>query len=104
MIKDIRTVYSIKTHLGMKYRSLPEAQRSSEGELYLLKNNLDLAHREMKSVLGRKEIVERKIEDIVKRINDLEAGLTRKKSSDISDFHSIRSSPKGALKVMKIDY
>lgn len=104
MEREIRSINCIKTLMGMKYRSLPKAQRSNEGELYLLKNNLDLAQRELGSVLKRKMVVEGKIEDITQRIEELERGLKVKTSKDTAGHRSIKASPKNAIKVMKVDY
>ncbi|OIP28824.1 MAG: hypothetical protein COW04_08165 [Deltaproteobacteria bacterium CG12_big_fil_rev_8_21_14_0_65_43_10] len=104
MKKEIRSLGSIKTLMNMKHRSLPKAERSNDAELYLLKNNLALAQRELSSVSKRKEIVENKIREIEERIAELEseAGITRSKSA--ADSHSIKTMPRGAIKVMKVNY
>ena len=104
MKRDIGSIGSIKTLMSMKHRSLPKAERSNDAELYLLKNNLALAQRELSSVSKRKEIVENRIREIDERIAELEseAGITRSKST--ADSHSINTMPRGAIKVMKVNY
>lgn len=103
MANRIRSLASIKTLTGMKHSSMPKADRSVDGELYLLKNNLALSQRELTSVSERKAIVEGRIRDIELRIEELETGLgiTRRTPATGSGF---KTSPKGALKVMKVEY
>lgn len=104
MKREIQSIRSIKTLMSMKHRSLPKAERSNDAELYLLKNNLALAQRELSSVSKRKEIVENKIRELEERIVEMEsgAGITRSKST--ADSHSIKTMPRGAIKVMKVNY
>ena len=103
MAKVIRSLASIKTLMGMKHRSMPRAERSADGELYLLKNNLTLSRRELASVDQRKAVVERRIKDIELRIEELETGLGIK-IRPYTGSQDLKSSPKGTLKVMKVEY
>jgi len=104
MNREIRSLGSIKTLMSMKHRSLPKAERSNDAELYLLKNNLALAQRELISVSRRKEAVEQKIREVEQRIAELEAeeGITRSKSA--ADSHAIKTRPTSNVKVMKVNY
>jgi len=104
MKREIRSLGSIKTLMSMKHRSLPKAERSNDAELYLLKNNLALAQRELTSVNNRKEVVGNRIAEIKQRIVELESeeGITRSKSA--ADSHSIKTRPTGKIKVMKVNY
>lgn len=103
MVNQIRSLASIKTLIGIRYRSIPKTERSVDGELYLLKNNLALSQRELTCVSERKAIVGRRTRDIELRIEELETGLgiTRRAPATGSGF---KTSPKGALKVMKVEY
>ena len=103
MANEIRSLDSIKTLMGMKHRSMPKAERSVDGELYLLKNNLALSRRELDSVNQRKGVVEGRIRDIELRIDELEAGLGIKRNPPAGS-QDLQTSPKGAIKVMKVDY
>jgi len=104
MKRELKSLSSIKTLMTMKHRSLPKAERSNDAELYLLKNNLALSQRELISVNNRKEVVEKRIAEIIQRVAELEAeeGITRSKSA--ADSHSIKTRPKGGIKVMKVNY
>ena len=104
MKREIRSLGSIKTLMTMKHRSLPKAERSNDAELYLLKNNLALAQRELGSVSLRKETVENRIREIEQRVAELESeeGLIRSKS--VGDSHSIKTRPTRGIKVMKVNY
>ena len=104
MKREIRSLGSIKTLMSMKHRSLPKAARSNDAEIYLLKNNLALVQRELTSVNKRKEVVEKKIQEILQRVAELELeeGITRSKSA--ADSHSIKTRPTGKIKVMKVNY
>ena len=104
MKREIRSLGSIKTLTTMKHRSLPKTEKSNDAELYLLKNNLSLTQRTLASASRRKEVVEKKLEEIEERIAELEAeeGITRSKSA--ADSHSIKTRPKGGIKVMKVNY
>lgn len=104
MKREIRSLGSIKTLMSMKHRSLPKAERSNDAELYLLKNNLALAQRELTSVNNRKEVVGNRVAEIKQRIVELESeeGITRSKSA--ADSHSIKTRPTGKIKVMKVNY
>ena len=104
MANDIRSLSSIKTLMGMKHRSMPKAERSVDGELYLLKNNLALAHRELKSVSERKMVVEGRIKDIEDRIDELSAGIKTKTGTNAPGSGGIKTSPPGTVKVMKVNY
>lgn len=103
MANEIRSLASIKTLMGMKHRSMPKAERSVDGELYLLKNNLALSRRELDSVSQRKAVVEGRIKDIEMRIDELETGMGINRRPQVN-AQDIRTSPKGAIKVMKVDY
>lgn len=104
MGKEIRGLGSIKTLMGIKHRSLPKAERANDAELYLLKNNLALSTKELSSITVRKEVVEKRVEDIKERIVklEMEEGITRTKG--FADLPSKRTGPKSAIKVMRIDY
>jgi len=104
MKKEIRSLGSIKTLMGMRHRSLPKAERANDAELYLLKNNLALSTKELSSITERKEVVEKRIEDIQARIVQLEMeeGVTRTKG--FADPPSKKTGPKSAIKVMRVDY
>jgi hypothetical protein len=104
MKRDIRSIGSIKTLMSMKHRSLPKAERSNDAELYLLKNNLALAQRELSSVSKRKEIVDNRIREIEERITELESEAGISRSKNVADSHSIKTMPRGAIKVMKVNY
>jgi hypothetical protein len=104
MANDVRSLASIKTLMGMKHRSMPKAERSVDGELYLLKNNLSLSLRELTSVNKRKGVVEGRIRDIELRIEELERGLGIRRRSPAIGSQDLKTSPKGGLKVMKVEY
>ncbi len=104
MANAIRSLSSIKTLMGMKHRSMPKAERSVDGELYLLKNNLALSQREFTAVSERKVIVERRIRDIELRIAELETGLGITRRTPAIGSQGFKTSSKGALKVMKVEY
>jgi len=104
MKEDIRSLSSIKTLTSMKHRSLPKTEKSNDAELYLLKNNLALTQRSLASASRRKEVVEKKLEEIEERIAKLEAeeGITR--SETAAGSHSIKTRPTVGIKVMKVNY
>jgi hypothetical protein len=104
MGKEIRRLGSIKTLMGMKHRSLPKAERANDAELYLLKNNLAVSTKELSSITERKKVVEKRVEDIKERIAklEMEEGITRTKG--FADASSKKPVPRGAIKVMRIDY
>ena len=104
MANDIRSLASIKTLMSMKHRSMPKAERSVDGELYLLKNNLALSYRELTSVDKRKAVVEGRIRDIESRIEHLEASLGIRRRPPSISSQDLKTSPKGGLKVMKVEY
>lgn len=100
MAKEIRSLGHIKTLMGMKHRSLPKAERANDAEIYLLRNNLSLSRKELKSVTQRKQVIEERIADIENRIASLEA-----ERSQYADEPSQKTiTPKSNVKVMKIDY
>jgi hypothetical protein len=102
MKREIRSLDSIKTLMGMKHRSLPKAERSNDAEIYLLKNNLSLSQKELSSVSRRKEVIEERIRGLELRIAELEAGV--KRSENAADLHRINTRPAGGIKVMKVNY
>jgi len=104
MANEVRSLSSIKTLMGMKHRSMPKAERSVDGELYLLKNNLSLSLREFKSVNDRKSVVEGRIRDIELRIEELEASIGIRRRMPSIGSQNLKTSPKGGLKVMKVEY
>lgn len=104
MKRDIRSVGSLKTLMSMKHRSLPKAERSNDAELYLLKNNLALAERELSSVNHRKGVVENRIREIEERIALMESGTGITRSKSAADSHSTKTMPRGSIKVMKVNY
>jgi hypothetical protein len=104
MKREIRSLDSIKTLMGMKHRSLPKAERSNDAEIYLLKNNLSLSQKELSSVSRRKKVIEERIRDLELRIAELELEADVKRSENAADLHRINTRPAGGIKVMKVNY
>jgi len=104
MGKELRTLGHIKTLMGMKHRSLPKAERANDAEIYLLRNNLALSTKELASVTQRKEVIETRIQDIETWIAQLEAEEQEKKAQRADKNGPKKITPKGNIKVMKIDY
>lgn len=104
MAKEIRTLGHIKTHMGMKHRSLPKADRANDAEIYLLRNNLALSLKKLVSINQIRETVETRIQDIETRIAELEAQEKEMRAQLADNTGEKRIKPRGNMKVMKIDY
>ncbi len=98
MKREVKGLEAIKTLRKLKRKSISGAEGTNHAELYLLKNNLTMAKREMSGIERRKEALEERISGMEQRIAELE-GKTPKRRGKRRNVPPRAKSPMQVLKV-----
>jgi predicted nucleic acid-binding Zn-ribbon protein len=100
MKREIKGLGSIKTLRKLKRKSISGAEGTDHAELYLLKNNLTMAKREISGVERRKKALEERISGMEQRITELEGKTPKKRGKK----RNVPPQAKSPIQVLKVGY